>query len=91
MSVQVRFLVESLIAALIRANERLLTSVDTHMSLQVEIEREALATEVAPVGFLACMDQHMPFELCIIEESLSTAVIRALEQFVAVDRVVLLQ
>ena len=91
MGVQVRFLVEALIAALIRANERLLTSVDAHMSLQVEIEREALAAEVAPVGFLACMDQHVPFELCIIEESLPTAFICALEQFVAVDRVVFLQ
>jgi hypothetical protein len=37
------------------------------------------------------MHQHVPFEFSIIKEALAAAFVRALEQFVPVDRVVLFQ
>ena len=44
MSMQVRFLIESLVAALERTYERFLTRMDSHMCLQIEIKRESFAT-----------------------------------------------
>ena len=55
MCMQVRLLVEPFIAALIRANEWLLSSVDAHVRLQVEVQGEPLAAEMTLVRFLTCV------------------------------------
>ena len=59
MSVQVRFLVESLIAALIRANEWLLTSVDFHVSSKSRGPRKAPTTLITFVWLLTSVDFHV--------------------------------
>mgnify|MGYP000665643492 CR=1 FL=1 len=61
------------------------------MRLQIEVKGESLVAEIAFVGFLARVDQHMSLELGIIQEALTTPIMCALEQLVAMDSVVLLQ
>lgn len=89
--VQVRLLIESLVAARVWTAERLLTRVDAHVRLQVEVEREPLAAQVALVGLLAGVHEHVPLELRVVKEPLATALMSALEQLIAMDRIVLLQ
>ena len=53
---QVRLLVEALVAALEGASERLFPSMDPQMSLQVEVKRKFLAAEITLVRFFALVD-----------------------------------
>jgi len=59
--VQIRFLVESLVAPWVRADERLLACVDAHVRLQVEIEGEPLVADVTLVWLLSRVNQHVSF------------------------------
>ena len=53
MSMEIRFLVEALRAVWVGADERLLSSVDPHMSLQIEVKRESLVAQITFVWFFA--------------------------------------
>jgi len=55
MSCQVRALGESLIAAWVGAQIRLLTRMSSQMSSQIEVQREFLATEFTLERFLSLM------------------------------------
>jgi len=61
-----------------------------HMRFQIEIKRELLAALIALVGLLACVYEHVPFELCVVQEAFFAPRVDALEEFVAVDRHVFL-
>jgi len=64
---------------------------NAHMCLQVEVEREPFRAKVALVRLLSRMHQHVSLKLCIIQKALTTAVVRALEELVSMNSVVLLQ
>lgn len=76
---QVRLLVEALIASLERTDEWLLARVDSHVRLQVEVKGESLVTELTFVGLFARVHQHMPLEFGIVQESFAAAIVGALE------------
>ena len=76
---QVRLLVKALVASWVRTRERLLPSMDSQVSLQVEVKRKLLATLLALIRLLACVYEHVPFKLGIVKESLLTALVSALE------------
>lgn len=76
---QVRFLVEALVAALEGADEWLLARVDAHVRLQIEVKGESLVTELALVRLFARVHQHMPLEFGVVQESFATAIVGALE------------
>lgn len=61
------------------------------MGLEVEVKRKAFRAQVAFVGFFTCVDQHVPLQLRVVQESLPTSVVGALKQLVAMHSVVLLQ
>lgn len=71
-SMQVALLIEPLVAVVVWANEWFLSGVNAHVRLEVEVEREALAAEVALVGFLPRVHQHVPLQLRVIQEPLPT-------------------
>lgn len=83
--VQVRLLVKALVAAWVRAREWLLASMYAHMRLQIEIKRELLAALIALVGLLACVHEHVPLELRVVQEAFFAPRVDALEELVAVD------
>jgi len=83
--VQVRLLVKALVAAWVRAREWLLPSMYAHMRLQIEIKRELLAALIALVGLLACVHEHVPLELRVVQEAFFAPGVDALEELVAVD------
>ena len=62
-----------------------------HVCFQIEIKRKPLVAEITLVWLFACVDQHVPFELRIVQKSLSAAIVRALEELVSMDRVMLFQ
>ena len=76
---QVRLLVEALVASLEGTDEWLLARVDSHVRLQVEVEGESLVTELTFVGLFARVHQHMPLEFGIVQESFAAAIVGALE------------
>lgn len=61
------------------------------MGLQVEVQGEALVAEVANVVLFASVHQHVPLQLCVVQESLLAPWVGTLEKFVTVNRVVLFQ
>ena len=91
MSMKVRLLIKPFIASLERAYERFLTGMNPHMGFQVKIKGESLAAELTLIWLLASVNQHVPLELGIVKESLAATWVGALEELVAMDRVVLLQ
>ncbi len=52
---------------------------------QVEVEAEALAADVALVGFLAGVDELVPLELAVVQKFLAAAFLSALVQSFAVS------
>ena len=58
-SVQVGLLVEALVAAGIGTHEWFFASMYSHVSFEVEIEREALSANVALVWLLSCVHKHV--------------------------------
>jgi len=63
-SVEVRLLVEALVAALQGASEWLLSCVDPQVSLKVEVQRELLPAELALVWLLTLGKSESPGLLC---------------------------
>ena len=55
--VEIRFLVEPLVAIRVGAAEWFLASVDPHMCLQVEVKREPLSTLLALVWLFSLLKQ----------------------------------
>jgi hypothetical protein len=76
---QVRLLVEALVASLEGTDEWLLARVDSHVRLQVEVKRESLVTELTFVRLFARVHQHMPLEFGVVQESFAAAIVGALE------------
>ena len=69
-SVQVRLLVEALIAVGELAWEWFLPGVDPLVGLKVEVEAESFSADFALVRLLTRVNQHVPLQLCIVQESL---------------------
>ena len=69
---EVAGLCEALVAARDGAHVRLFASVGAEVGSQVEVERELLATDVALVGLVSRMHEHVSFELGIVEKALAT-------------------
>ena len=76
---KVRLLVESLVTVLEGTGKWFLSGVDSEMGLQVEVQRKLFPAELARIRFLPLlykvvewytMDQHVPFQFCIIKEFL---------------------
>lgn len=89
--VQVGLLVEPLGAVGVGTDEWFLACVDAHVGLEVEVQREPLVAEFADVVLLPCVHQHVSLQLGIVQEPLLAARVGALEQFVPMHGVVLLQ
>jgi hypothetical protein len=65
-SMKVRLLIESFVATWVSAGEWLFTSVDAHVSLEVEIQRKLLAALLTLVRLLTSVDKHMSLKLRIV-------------------------
>ena len=76
---QVAFLVKPLAAIRVWTNKGFLSGVNTHVGLEVEVKGEALGTKIALVRFLACMHQHVPLQLCVVQEPFAASIISALK------------
>ena len=63
---QVGLLVEAFVAAGVRAREWLLSCVNAKMSLEIEVKAEPFPTQVALVGLLTSVDEHVSLELRIV-------------------------
>ena len=92
--VKIGLLVKALMAPWVRARERLFPSVDSQVSLKIEIQRKLLATLEALVRLLTlitaqsvfkplkityCMHKHVALELSVVQETLSATFVVALE------------
>lgn len=64
--VQIRLLVESLVATRVRAREGFFTCVDAHVSFQVEVEGKLLSTLLALIGFFSGVHKHVSLELSVV-------------------------
>jgi hypothetical protein len=70
MGAQVARLSEPLEAVRKRTDVGLFSGVRAQMGSQIEVKRKAFVANVAFVGFLARVDELMPFELRVVQESL---------------------
>jgi len=59
--VQVRLLVEPLVAAGVRTAKRFFTSMNSQVSFQIEIETKFFAADFTFIWFLPSVHEHMPF------------------------------
>lgn len=107
MCMQIRLLIKPLITPLERTYKWLLSSVNPHMSLEVEIKGKSLVTKLTFVWFLTLLNneleiilnekctysvnEHVSLQFGIIQESLTASFVRALEQLIPVNCVVFLQ
>lgn len=79
MSMQIRFLVKSLVAARVRATEWFLTSVNPEMRFQVEIQAELFTAYFTFVRFLTSMNKHMSFKFRVVQKTFVAVVKGALK------------
>ena len=63
----------------------------SHVRLEVEIEGESFAAQVAFVWLLARVHEHVPFKFGVVKEALATAIMRTLEQFIPMHSVMFLK
>ena len=86
---EVRFLIEALIAVRIATYKWLLPRMNSHVRFQVEVQRKSLVAEVTLVWFLPSMNEGVPLEFGVVQESFSATWVVALEELISVDSIML--
>lgn len=79
--VEVRLLVEALIASGVGATKGLLACVDAQVGLEVEVKAEFLEANVTLVRLFPCVHQHVALQLCVVQEALIAVSERALKLY----------
>lgn len=86
---EVRLLIEALVAVWVAAYKWLLPSVDPHVRFEVEVQWKSLVAEVTFVWFLPSMNEGVPLEFGVVQESFSAPWVVALEELIPVDSIML--
>ena len=76
---KIALLIKPFAAITIRADKWLLTSMNAHMCLEVKVETEPLAAQIALIRLFTCVNKHVPLQLGVVQESFATSIIGALE------------